>query len=330
MKAKAKSYFKIFLKIGIAFALLYWLVAKGVLRLEDLKELMKGPILLIGAGIIGFNLFFMTLRWLKLMRARGIEVSFVDCFKLEIIGIFFNFALPGGVGGDLVKGFYLVKDQSDKKVDAAISVLMDRIIGLYSMIIMALLALLFHFESVVESVMLRSLGGMVLLAFIIATFGLLFGVSNRVRSHDLVEKLLERAPGGDMVRKVYDGFQAYRNHLSVLGVGILLSLLAQSCTVFFFYLVGQSLGPELPMVSYFFSVPLSMIVSAIPLAPAGIGVGQVAMAGFLGLFTEGAERLGAVTMTAFQVCVLGWGVLGMFAYLQRGKVKITENSEVSV
>ncbi|MCB0422587.1 MAG: flippase-like domain-containing protein [Bdellovibrionales bacterium] len=321
-KQKIQHGLKVTLKIAVAAGLIYWLIHKGVLRLDDLKELLQGPVLVIGFVIAGLNLFITTYRWFRLMRTRKINISFLESVKLVLIGIFFNFALPGGVGGDLVKGFYVVQDQPEKKVDAAISVLMDRILGLYAMIIMSLLALLFKLQFVLSHVVLRSLGGMILIAFIVATLGLLFGVSRRVRNHKFVDQILARVPAGDFVGQVYDGFQAYRNHLGEIAIAVVVSLAAQSCSVIFFYLIGSALGFDIGLSSYFFAVPLSMIVTAIPIAPGGIGVGQMAMAGFLALFMTGAERVGAVSMTAFQACFIVWGLVGMVIYLQRGQQKL--------
>ena len=330
MKQKSQQAIKLIIKLLVAFGLMYWLVQKGVLKVEDLKDLFKGPTLIIGVIILGCTLFIANMRWLYLMRARGIKISYFESLKLSLIGIFFNYALPGGVGGDLVKGYYVVQDQPTKKLDSAVSVLMDRIMGLYSMIFMSLLALVSNYTLVQESVALKSLGGMVLLVFCLATAGLGFGISRRVRNHKFMEWILTKAPGGKIISKLYDGFQAYRSHLGTLVLSIVLSLLAQSGSVFFFYTIGSALNFDLQLSIYFFAVPLGMIVSALPLAPAGIGVGQVAMAGFLGLFTSEAESLGAVSMTAFQVSFFFWGLIGMLFYLNRGKLKIEENAEDSI
>ena len=42
-------------------------------------------------------------RWRILLAVQGIETRIMDIVKLNLIGQFFNIAIPGSVSGDLVK-----------------------------------------------------------------------------------------------------------------------------------------------------------------------------------------------------------------------------------
>ena len=69
-------------------------------------------------------------RWKILLRVQGIQLGWLRLFALLLIGVLFNFIVPGGTGGDLVKIFYLLKETPGKRTAALLSVLVDRLIGL--------------------------------------------------------------------------------------------------------------------------------------------------------------------------------------------------------
>jgi uncharacterized protein (TIRG00374 family) len=78
-----------------------------------------------------------AVRWTMLARPLGIDTPFQDLIKYYLIGMFFNLFAPGTVGGDVSRIYYVVRDEhahaSGRAVTtmhAAMSVLMDRAIGM--------------------------------------------------------------------------------------------------------------------------------------------------------------------------------------------------------
>src|SRR5688500_15301565 len=60
-------------------------------------------------------------------------------FAHLMTAIFFNFFVPDGFGGtvgDVVKIFYLLKETPGRRTQALLSVLVDRVIGLFSLIML--------------------------------------------------------------------------------------------------------------------------------------------------------------------------------------------------
>ena len=59
-------------------------------------------------------------------------------YGLIMIGLFFSLFIPGGTGGDIVKGYYLLKEAPvGRKTSAALSIVMDRLLGLLGIAILA-------------------------------------------------------------------------------------------------------------------------------------------------------------------------------------------------
>ena len=51
--------------------------------------------------------------------------------------------MPGAVGGDIIKAFYVCRENSQRKTPVLLSILLDRIIGLLGLFVAASLYLIF-------------------------------------------------------------------------------------------------------------------------------------------------------------------------------------------
>jgi uncharacterized membrane protein YbhN (UPF0104 family) len=60
-------------------------------------------LLLAGLAQLGFQPFLSGLRWKLILRALGRGLSFGNAVRFVWIGAFFSQALPGAVGGDVVR-----------------------------------------------------------------------------------------------------------------------------------------------------------------------------------------------------------------------------------
>lgn len=80
-----------------------------------------------------------SIRFRRLLAHDGLEVSLSAALRWTLIGNFFNFVVPGTTGGDVIKGVFVTR-AADRKVDAVIVVVLDRVIGMGSMILLGSLA----------------------------------------------------------------------------------------------------------------------------------------------------------------------------------------------
>ncbi len=138
-----KSHLLTLLKWGLTLLiftfLFYRAASNGALRgfLEAQKEwcaLCLGFLALLGAVLLTF------LRWRGLAAALGVRLSTSGALRLGFIGYLFNFLPMGIVGGDVVKGVLLARENPGAKTACAVSVVMDRVIGLYVMFLIGLAA----------------------------------------------------------------------------------------------------------------------------------------------------------------------------------------------
>ncbi|WP_062053936.1 lysylphosphatidylglycerol synthase transmembrane domain-containing protein [Aquimarina longa] len=131
MKKTKKNLFSTFLKIGVTLLLLYAIFTK--IPFDEVWEILKKS----NGIFLGISLLFFVLsqwisakRLLLLFKSVNFSLSDNSNYILYLIGMFYNFFIPGGIGGDTYKVYILHKrfDWSVKKLSAA--VLLDRFIGL--------------------------------------------------------------------------------------------------------------------------------------------------------------------------------------------------------
>ena len=146
------------LKLSFSAGIVYWLISTDRFKLSELENFLKIPNLIIAFFLLGIGLLVMTERWRWLIRSQGYSLNRIELVKLNLMGLFFNFAVPGGVGGDVIKAHYLQKDLQIPRAISYSSALMDRISGLYTFVLLALFGLLFEiFYLKVESSILNQL-----------------------------------------------------------------------------------------------------------------------------------------------------------------------------
>jgi uncharacterized membrane protein YbhN (UPF0104 family) len=211
-----------------------------------------------------------------------------------------------------------------KKVAAAISIFMDRMVGFFVMIGTAFLAVFFNWGSVSHSPELQSvaIGVLVLFASFIVFFTLALSrrLGKRLFEAWLGELVFVKLPGGDKLRKVYDVVHGFRQHPKLFFWACFISVGNQILTVAFVAAIARVMGiTEIPLAAYFFLVPIGMVVTALPISPAGVGVGQAAFYFLFSLYLGKQSQFGPTAMTVMQATNFAMGMIGAVFYLLRKK-----------
>jgi glycosyltransferase 2 family protein len=262
-------------------------------------------------------------RWQLLLKGQNIFLSTKDVISLGFIGLFFTSILPGAVGGDLVKSVYIAKKVKSNKTSSVLTVLLDRVIGVTALVMICTLGLLLNFETVLKHAELRTLS-LIIVAILVALMLMTYiGLSRKIRKNKLFNSLINKLPFSGMFNKVYDAFHAYRDKHKYLTYALLLSFFNHALNITAFYLITKALGfSELGIYTYFFIVPMGLITTAIPITPAGIGVGQAA---FLKLF----EWTMNVKTTIGADAITIWQALSIIIFMFGGIFYLTYKKDLS-
>ena len=295
----------------IAILLLFVLVKKGPFQIEQIKFILtQQKILLLGLVLFASNFVLAATRW-KIIVNLISDLTLKTAFGLTLVGHFFSFFIPGGVSGDLVKAFELSKENSITKKDALSTVFADRILGLYAMVFFSALFLCVDYLQENSNRIFQYFAFSALLLFLL-TAGLIIGP--RITLFVSEKIIFQKNKVLSVFNKVLSSFNltfiCVRKPQVSLKV-LILSLGIQSLSIFFMLEVVKALNVTPPTFFVFFSLScFGFLASAIPITPAGIGIGQAAV---YFLFSSISPQLGQAAVTAisvFQIFNLFFALIG--------------------
>lgn len=214
-------------------------------------------------------------RWWVLMRCRGMDVSYMRSFRLTMVGLFFNFCMPGMTGGDVVKAYYAAKGSGARGV-AVMSVIFDRITGLLGLMLLAGVAglVLLSRGGLDEGV--HSLASMVTLIIWVGFAGVIAApmlyFSEKVRAVLGLQKLIARLGPEHILVRIDEAAAAYRGHLPQIVAAVLISVPVHFCQAVATTCAGYALGMGLPIALMLTVLPVVFLAGSVPLTYQGLGV----------------------------------------------------------
>ncbi len=310
---RATSAAKLILGIGV----LAYVLQSGKIDFAELRSMFAHPAyIFVGLSFLALITLLSSLRWYFLVRAQGLSLGARQLVELTMIGNFFNTFMPGAVGGDLIKAWYVAGREPTRKTKAIFTVLLDRVIGLGVFFLFAAVALALHYEWLEGNTQLKLLAlsvwgvsGAMLLA------ALLF-FSPFVSRLGPARSLLAVLRRQQKVSKLLDAALLYRNHFGAICIAIVLSCLSITGNVLLFRIQGNLIDIPLDMAAYFFVIPVALTVSAVPLLPGGIGVGQMAFFTLFQWVGVSNPKQGSTLCTAVQIYSILFNCIGAIFYVR--------------
>lgn len=299
------------LKFVLGGAAIWALIHSKALQPRLVGEaFVRHPFLL--AGALGVYLTMVVAaawgRWFLLLRLAGLKASPGRVFSLHMIGIFFNSLIPGGTGGDLVKGYYLFREHDDRDKALALTTLaMDRFIGLYALLCVAMAMTAINVGLWRNSPILRANSLFYAGVFLVFTAAVALFFSPW-SDFFLKHPRLGRLPGGRIFRSLAESLIVYRDRPWPLFLPLLLGISVDCGLILLYYLSARSLGMDLPLRVHGFVVPTLTMINGIPVSPSGLGVGEAAgkiIYRNLGVTSGGGEVLVLVHLVILAVSLAG-------------------------
>jgi uncharacterized protein (TIRG00374 family) len=291
------------LKVAISLGLIAFIFTRPEIRNVDwpvvVAELRLWPWLL-GLAIYFVAIGFNVLKWQYLLRTLDLEVPFPSLYRYNLVGLFFALLPLSMVGGDIARGWDLARHTEGQAAEVAVSVLVDRLVGLAGFLLAGVLGLAAAvlFLGRPDLAWLLATLGIVLLGFLVAIAALM---SQRLRR--LVERIFTLGPLErflSLYQKLSDSVQVYRTHLGALVVALGIQLLTVLTTCVVNYLAAVATGAEIPVEWVFVLTPLTAFAPFLPSIASGLGWNQGV---FYVLYVELAQ-LGGQNPQAFAGSVL--------------------------
>jgi glycosyltransferase 2 family protein len=276
----------IILKLGIVAGILIYLISSRGLEFYKFKAVLHNWHWVLAGLVIVMPCYFLgALRYHLLMGALGLPSTLSKAVSWTMIGAFYDIAMPFTGGGDLVKGWYVAQHVGKgNRSLGLVSGILDRIIGMFSLIVFALIVCLFAGRIIIDNNELLKLTEIMLGAGVISIIGFIAFSSEKLEVSPLRQKLMSRLPFHQRIESVYTGFSGLRHHkgtlLILIGIAqvtnllLCLSILAMSNALVFTSTADGAVAPLDPL-STIVVLPFGLFLNTFGVA-GGFGAGELA------------------------------------------------------
>lgn len=304
------------LKFGLPLLIIGWLLYS--LDREQLEQFRDRPVRwsLVGGAfvaiLVAVSLSF--LRWFYLVRALGLPFRLRDAFRLGFLGFLLNFVSIGAVGGDLFKAIFIAREQPGRRTLAVTSVLVDRITGLYSLFVVATVALLVG-EIPRQTAELAVVRNTTFVATFVGGLGLAFVLSPGFTTGPLAEMLGKIPKLGHLLQELIAAIRAYRRQPGLLLATGVIGLGVHALIAVAVYWLAVGFFPDAPTLSeHLVIVPLSNLVGALPFTPAGLGTYEIAMETLYRIVPANPSVPGVTVALLYRLLTIGVAAIGVVVY----------------
>jgi len=306
------------LKFAIPLAVIVWLVTS--INASRWHELASRPIhwgLLLAAFAIVFTALCLTfVRWYWLVRSLGLRFSLADAFRLSFLGYLFNFVSVGAVGGDLFKAIFIAREQPGRRTEAIATVVVDRIVGMYALMLVASGAILFgHIQTAAPAYL--ALRQLTLAATVVGAVVLLAALTPALTEGRLARYLMSLPRIGESIQRLVVSLRVYRTRPWMMAGILVLSMITHSSLAVAIYLIARAVfGTCPPLIDHLVIVPMSNVAGALPFTPSGLGSFEFAMDELFRLIAPTGETpvSGVLVALVYRLVTIAIAFVGVVYY----------------
>lgn len=274
---KINKKIKTAVKVAVSVGFLAWIIWT-----TDWKEVLfylKGInlwFLVSYVAVLFLGFWISSYKWQILAKHKKINLPHFVFFKLYFVGTFINNFMPSFIAGDAYKAYAI--GEKDEYVQAASSVMMDRITGLIGATILAIFFSLLNIRDVLSNRALVIVNIILLISFAIDIS------MPHIKKIGFLRKLVLRFAPQKIVDFLRELYEYGRDH-HILAKSIFYSILFSLIGVALLnYLLFLALGIKINPLDYLSVIFLIAIVSSIPISINNIGIKEWAYITFFGAF----------------------------------------------
>lgn len=248
---------KLAIKIIVSVGILWFLLQK--LDISQAFKLISEVNIYVFMSCLVINFagqYISSIKWGFISEELGFRFSNKDYISYYFTGMFFNLFLPSNVGGDVIKGYYLCKqDIQNKKSKALISLIWDRLTAAVTLVVLCAAGILFLHKTLPAYIDIS-----ILLAFA--------GVMVFLCSFSLIERLNLRESVNIFIKNMSN-----LNKNKLLWEKILIyTFLFHFLSIMIHIILAKNLGLDIPAVYFLITYPITAIASFLPVSINGVGI----------------------------------------------------------
>lgn len=288
--------FIFFFKLSVTVICLYLVFSKaGTQQILFIIKSINPAYFLAASLIYIVAQLASAFRW-KLLLTEAFSIR--RLFSLYMIGAFFSSFLPGIIGGDAIKAYYLNKDAKKLSLTLA-SIFMDRYVGYTALMIIGAVSFPFALRYFGSSEFVWIIP-IIFMAFVAGSF-LFFGL-----------RIGRRFKG---VSDFYDYFKNMKTKKDAVVKAFMLSLVIQFLNFAMIIVLALGIGKNIPLLVLCVILPVVVTVTSMPISVSGLGVREGAFMILLGLIGISPEVSTSLSLTWFFSIFVG-SIPGLIAYMR--------------
>jgi uncharacterized protein (TIRG00374 family) len=296
---------KFVLRIFLSFFLMYLIIRKvNIEEVIDLFHTIEFFPFIIAILLYSVVQIISAHRWSLFLPC---EVPFSKLISLSFIGIFFNNFLPTAIGGDVVKTYLLYKFTQSRSHSIA-STFISRYLGFTATVTIGQVAYLSGINYIKNTDIFWIIP-LISLSFIVMSFIL----------------WSEKVSFINKIRAIHEQLIRYKDDRKRLFYGFLLSLIMQIIIIYSINLLAQSISITISFTELLIYIPITMLVTIVPLSISGIGLREGTMVYLLAMSGVTSEKALALSLLwFFSMTIIN--LLGGLEYMRYGFVNAEDKS----
>jgi len=276
----------------------------------------------IGLILVSCATIISSMRWNEILRAISIKCRVKAIVNYTYIGMYFNVFFLGDMGGDLVKTYCVAKDNHKNILRVTPTVILDRVIGFATMMLVPAILIIFVEIDVALEVYGREVDveSMVYL-FLVSVFISLFILFKIPHLSGFVEiNIIKKETVRKNLRKVMDALNDLSGNVVMFYRAVLWSALSQIILYIGGYYLAISVVDTVQFFSWMVFYPIIVVLSSAPITFSGLGLREYLFVIFSGLMGIVSGEEAVIISVVILLSMLSQSIIGAIIYsLFRGR-----------
>jgi uncharacterized protein (TIRG00374 family) len=315
-KALKNPWLKFGLRLGCT-VLLFYVLFDSMVKSISLPSLvsklvtMDSGTLLIGIIIGLFCVIISAYQLQCLLDGEGIHIDLRKLTNLYLVGIAFNHFLPTGMGGDVVKAYYIGKEGQNVSGSTS-AVIMSRVTGFCGMMFVAIPTIIISHSTFAPSVTLP---------FLLACVTMCTALCGTLLLLTLLPKLAGKWVKIGIVASIIKIGKTIRTSCTrphFIHKAILFGIIFHLSAALNYYCYAKMLNIPASINFYMVAIPFVSLISFLPISLNGYGLREGAL---VAIFTTMHVPASVALLTALLIDIqtLLFGALGGLIYITMGQ-----------
>jgi len=295
----------------VAGFLILGLIAWRVIDFGEFVRILRGLTPAWIAGLIGVctvDRLLMGLKWRHLASAFGLGVRTGEYLKAYYAASFLGYCMPTTLGGDLYRG-YRISRLSGRTPEVVASMVMEKLVGLTTNVLMAWVGLAFLVGAGVAP------GSATIFQILFAATGvglLVIAASFHEGVLRFGESLAGKIKLGRPVSKLTGAYRRYRSERTVLGANLVFCAVENGVALVLLLLSARALGLEMPAPAFLAIAAVNLFARRVAMVLESWGFSEVMSIltfGLVGIDGETAFAISIVSHACMALASLPGGIV---------------------